>query len=101
MAIKVQITRSFKPGTLEEASRILIQARYQAMGMPGYITSETWSDLGDPHRVVVVSMWRSVDDWNRWQDSPQRGEFVAELDKLMVSGEHLAFFGLGINQPSE
>lgn len=98
MAIKVQITRNFQPGTLDQASRILIRARYQAMGMKGYIASETWSDLNDPHKVVVVSMWQSLDDWNRWHESPQRGEFVTELGKIMVGGEHLSLFGLGIGR---
>lgn len=101
MAIKVQITRDFTPGTLDQASRILTRMRYQAMGMQGYITSETWSHLGNPHKVVVVSMWQSIDDWNQWQDSPQRGEFVTELGKIMVGGEHLAFFALGISRPTE
>jgi heme-degrading monooxygenase HmoA len=100
MAIKVQITRNFRPETLEQASRILIRARYQAMGMKGYIASETWSDLHDPHKVVVVSMWQSIEDWNQWQDSPQRGEFVTELGKIMVGGEHLAFYALGIDRPN-
>jgi heme-degrading monooxygenase HmoA len=100
MAIKVQITRNFQPGTLDQASRILIRARYQAMSMPGYIASETWSDLHDPHKVVVVSMWQSLDDWNRWQDSPQRSEFVTELNKIMVGGEHLACYALGIGRPA-
>ena len=100
MAIKVQITRNFKPGTLDEASRMLIRTRYQAMGMQGYIASETWSDLSDPHKLVVVSMWQSLEDWRRWEDSPQRGEFVTELNKIMLGGEHLAFFALGIQQPS-
>ena len=100
MAIKVQITRNFKPGTLDEATRILIRARYQAMGMHGYIASETWSDLADPHKVVVVSMWQTLDDWRRWEDSPQRGEFVTELSKIMVGGEHLGFFALGVNPQS-
>ena len=101
MAIKVQITRQFQPGTLDEAARILIRTRYQAMDMPGYIASETWSGFNDPHKVVVVSMWHSIEDWNRWQDSPQRGEFVTELNKIMVSGEHLDFFALGFNQPRD
>ncbi|MDJ0721775.1 MAG: antibiotic biosynthesis monooxygenase family protein [Desulfobacterales bacterium] len=100
MAIKVQITRNFKPGSIDDASRILIRARYQAMGMQGYIASETWSDFDDPHKVVVVSMWQSIEDWQRWQDSPQRGEFVTELSKIMVGGEHLAFFALGIRRSS-
>lgn len=100
MAVKVQITRNFKPGSLDQASRILTRARYQAMGMQGYITSETWSDLNDPHKVVVISMWQSIGDWNQWQDSPQRGEFVTELNKIMVGGEHLAFFALGISRIS-
>lgn len=101
MAIKVQITRNFTSGTLDQASKILIRARYQAMGMPGYITSETWSDHSDPHKVIVVSMWHSIDDWKRWQDSPQRGEFVTELNKIMVGGEHLAYYALGIQSQPE
>ncbi len=100
MAIKVQITRDFKPGTLDQASRILIQARYQAMRMQGYISSETWSNLDDPNRVVVVSMWQSINDWNRWHESPQRGEFVTELGKIMLGGEHINCFTLGIQQTS-
>ncbi len=98
MAIKVQIIRDFKPGTLDQAARILIRARYQAMGMQGYISSETWSDLNDPQRVAVISMWQSIADWNRWHESPQRGEFVTELGKIMVGEEQITCFSLGIQQ---
>jgi cell division septation protein DedD len=53
MAIKVLIKRKFKTGSLNQASQLLNRARYSAMGMKGYISSETLTDLRDPHRIVV------------------------------------------------
>ena len=53
MAIKVLIKRKFKTGNLNQASQLLNRARYSAMGMKGYISSETLTDLRDPHRTVI------------------------------------------------
>ena len=76
MAIKVLIKRKFKTGSLNQASQLLNRARYSAMGMKGYISSETLTDLRDPHRIVVVSMWHSIEDWNNWKTNPSRSEFI-------------------------
>lgn len=52
MAIKVLIKRDFKAGNLKQVSQLLNRARYGAMGMKGYISSETLTDLKNPNRVV-------------------------------------------------
>ncbi len=96
MAIKVLIKRQFKSGNLSEVSQLLSRLRYSAMGQQGYISSETWSDFENPNRVVVVSMWRSKDDWLAWKDSPVRGEFEGEIEKLVEIPTQFEVYELGM-----
>ena len=84
MAVKVLIKRKIKDGKLNEASKLLIKARYAAMGQQGYISSETLTDCDDPNKVVVISMWQKIGNWNQWKSSDLRSEtedgFKALLD---------------------
>ena len=96
MAIKLMIKRHFKAGSLKDASRLLIRSRYSAMEMKGYISSETLSDLNDPDKVVIISMWHDIEDWNRWRNSPTRAEFEAELEKLMQGPAEIEAYHLGL-----
>ncbi len=32
---------------------------------------------------VVVSTWKSVDDWNRWLSNKQRAEIQEKIDALL------------------
>ncbi|MBL0715611.1 MAG: antibiotic biosynthesis monooxygenase [Desulfosarcina sp.] len=98
MVVKVLIKRRFKLENLDQASQILIRARYEAMKMDGYITSETWRDLHDPSRITAVSMWQSPEAWNRWYGSSQRKEFTVELEKIMTAGEKIEPYALGFQQ---
>jgi heme-degrading monooxygenase HmoA len=100
MAIKVLIKRKFKPGSLRQVSQLLNRARYSAMSMQGYISSETLTDLRDPDRIVVVSMWHSLEDWNNWKNSPSRSEFIGEMEKIMIGPEEIEAFEMGMQAPS-
>lgn len=100
MAIKVLIKRRFQPDKIDQATKLLIRARYEAMKMEGYIASETWRDLRDPSRIVVVSMWQTAEAWNKWYASPQRQEFVVELEKIMAEAERIESYELGLPQKS-
>lgn len=98
MAIKVLIKRHFKPEHLEQASKILIRVRYEAMKMEGYIASETWRGLHDPSWLTVVSMWQSPEGWNRWYASSKRRELMTELAKIMSEAERIEPYALGLQQ---
>jgi heme-degrading monooxygenase HmoA len=99
MAVKVLIKRHFNPEHLEEASKILIRVRYEAMKMGGYIASETWRGLNDPSWITVVSMWQSPEDWNHWYNSLQRRDLMMELEKIMTEGEVIEPYAMGFQQP--
>jgi heme-degrading monooxygenase HmoA len=62
--VKVLIKRRLKNASIKEASEILIQARYNAMGAKGYISSETLTSCDDPSKIVVISMWQKKEDWD-------------------------------------
>ena len=72
MAVKILIKRKIKNGNLRAASRLLIMHRSEVMKQPGYISSETLRSLDDPDQIVVVSMWKSKEDWEKWKNSEIR-----------------------------
>jgi len=51
---------------------MLIKARTNAMGNTGYISTETLVNHDDPRSVLIISMWQSKEDWDRYQDSDTR-----------------------------
>ncbi len=74
MSVKILIRRKFKIEALKNASTMLIKARTNAMGNQGYISTETLVNYDDPQSVIILSMWQSKDDWDRYRDSDTRKE---------------------------
>ena len=96
MAVKVFIKRKFKESNLKAGYQLITQARYSAMKQAGYISSETLSDFSDPHKIMVVSMWHSIDHWNSWQSSEGRKENEAEFEKLLDAPTEYEMYNLGV-----
>lgn len=96
MTVKVFIKRKFKNGVLKEAHRALNMARYGAMEQKDYISSETLSDIKDPTRVTVVSMWRSLDGWEAWRNSEKRQSVENEIANLTEGPAEYEYFHLGM-----
>ena len=100
MAIKVLIKRQFKTESFGQVSALLNRARYDAMGMQGYISSETLTDLYEHRNVTVISMWQTIEEWQKWIDSPKRSEFAAEMRKIMTGPEQIEIYALGLKLDS-
>lgn len=96
MAIKALIKRKIKDGKLNEAAKLLINARYNAMGQRGYISSETLTGCNNPNMVVVVSMWQKEEDWNQWKNSELRAKNEAEFEALLDGPTQYEIFNLGL-----
>ena len=100
MAVKILIKRRFNTDRLQEASSLIIKARYGAMRQRGYISSETLSDLKNPGLIVVCSMWQTETDWNSWKNSPERAEFETEMGKLQEGETEFELYALGMQLDS-
>jgi heme-degrading monooxygenase HmoA len=96
MAVKVLIKRKIKDGKLNEASKLLIKARYAAMGQQGYISSETLTDCDDPNKVVVISMWQRIENWNQWKKSGLRSETEIGFESMLDGPTEYEAYNLGL-----
>ena len=96
MAVKVLIKRKIKDGRINDASKLLIKARYNAMGQPGYISSETLSGCDDPNTVVVISMWQKIENWNQWKNSDLRAKNETAFEALLDAPAEYETYNLGL-----
>jgi heme-degrading monooxygenase HmoA len=62
---------------------LLKQLRALTLEQPGYISGETLNRIDKKDECMVVSTWRSVEDWNSWVNNPKRNEIQTEIDKLL------------------
>ena len=83
MAAKIFIKRHIKAGRVEEALQMINDFRKKAMDQPGYLSGETLVNHYDARCLVVVSTWRTVEDWIRWQDSDARDCNEALIEGLL------------------
>lgn len=96
MAVKVLIKRKIKDGKLDNASKLLIKARYTAMTQQGYISSETLTDCKNPNNVSVISMWQKIENWNQWKNSDLRAKNEAEFEALLDAPTEYETYNLGL-----
>jgi heme-degrading monooxygenase HmoA len=96
MAIKVFIKRHIKEGKTDAVLALLHLFRTNALKQPGYISGETLVNHYDPRSITVVSMWQTVDDWIRWQESDERSSHEAELEGLLEQPTKFEIYDLGL-----
>lgn len=83
--VKVLAERSIKGRNVKEIVRLLRQLRVKAMQQPGYISGETLHAVDDPNAYLVISIWESLEDWQKWEKHPEREKMVCEIDSLLES----------------
>ncbi|MBI9083455.1 MAG: antibiotic biosynthesis monooxygenase [Desulfobacterales bacterium] len=83
MTVKILIKRKVTGFQSVELIRLLNQMRALTMGQDGYMTGETLNRIDKADESLVISTWRSVDDWRRWVLSDQRREIQEQIDALL------------------
>lgn len=63
---------------------IVRKLRTQAMHTEGFISGETLRSVEDPTVHIVISTWKSLEDWNKWYNSPERKEVRGEIDAILA-----------------
>ncbi len=92
MTIRVLMTRRFpslhggyEADLLPHLSSMLVDIRTMAFQHPGYISGETMRNIDDPHEYLVISTWKTVEDWNRWFADKRREALEGKIDALLGS----------------
>ncbi len=83
MAVKIFITRKGIDKNIIELTVLLKKMRSLTLNQPGYIYGETLRRIDQPDECVVISTWRSREEWENWFNSPQRQSVQSEIDLLL------------------
>ena len=69
---------------VESVIEVIRELRNEAMKQPGYLTGETLINTDDNCNVLVISTWRSPEDWKAWDTSEPRVKITQGMNKLLV-----------------
>ncbi|EKD39388.1 MAG: hypothetical protein ACD_75C00425G0002 [uncultured bacterium] len=83
MTVKIFIKRKVQDKNVVELTMLLKKLRSLTLEQPGYITGETLSRIDQKDECMVISTWRSVEDWNSWVNNPKRIEIQTQIDILL------------------
>ena len=83
MSVKIFIKRSVSEGKVPELTVLLKRLRSVTLMQPGYISGQTLKRLDQPGETMVISTWRSIEDWNDWVKNDKRIAIQKEIDDLL------------------
>jgi len=83
MAVKILIKRKVADKENEALNALLRQFRALAIEESGYISGETLRRVDRPGECLVISTWKSVNDWDAWFKNPTRLAIQAQIDLLL------------------
>ena len=93
MPVKVFIKRKLQNKNAAELTFLLNKLRALALSQPGYLSGETFNRIDKKDECMVVGTWRSLEDWNKWVNNPQRIEVQSEIDRLLGQETEYAIYG--------
>ncbi|NOQ46111.1 MAG: antibiotic biosynthesis monooxygenase [Desulfobulbaceae bacterium] len=92
MTVKIMIRRKVTNENAVELSTLLKKLRSLTLEQPGYISGETLNRIDKTDETMVISTWRSVEDWNRWVIDPKRAEVQHHIDRLLGQETEYAMY---------
>lgn len=95
MSVKILLERKFKEAPKVEQIEAINELRLRAMRKKRYISGETLVDLKDNRRIVVISVWANIEEWEDWFNSEERRKLEAKLDKYLEESLTVKSFMFG------
>jgi heme-degrading monooxygenase HmoA len=83
MTIRIFIKRSVTGSSEHELNNLLHKMRRGCLRQSGYISGQTLKRIDSPGERLVISTWKSLEDWEEWFSSDERSEIQMEIDSLL------------------
>lgn len=83
MAVKIIIIRQVPQEKEQELRPLLLKMRSLAHAQNGYISGETLVNFDNPNERIVISAWKSIDNWNEWLNNEERQAMQADVDRIL------------------
>jgi heme-degrading monooxygenase HmoA len=92
MSVKIFIKRSVSESKVPELTILLKRLRSVTLMQPGYISGQTLKRLDKVNECIVISTWRSLEDWNDWIKNEKRMALQSEIDELLGTETEYALY---------
>lgn len=92
MAVKIFIKRKVQAENSSQLSALLKKLRVLTLEQAGYLSGETYTRIDKKDECMVISTWRSVEDWNSWVNNPKRTEIQMVIDELLGEETEYAIY---------
>ena len=92
MSVKIFIKRSVSESKVSELTILLKRLRSVTLMQPGYISGQTLKRLDKANECIVISTWRSLEDWNDWIKNEKRMAIQSEIDELLGTETEYALY---------
>jgi heme-degrading monooxygenase HmoA len=83
MTVKIFIKRHVSTENVLALTLLLKKLRSLTLNEPGYIFGETLKRVDKDDECMVISTWRSLEDWNAWLNNQERATIQSEIDLLL------------------
>jgi len=98
MAIKILITRTVPPDKAREMLNLLREMRSLATSQAGYISGETLKSDDRPDVYLVISTWKTPEDWEEWLLSAERKALQDKIDTLLGGTTNYEMFHYSLRE---
>ena len=85
MTVKILLKRQVSEDKAGELNKLIHQLRAVTTGQPGYVSGDTLRRIDRPGEYLVISKWKSREDWVRWFEQPERVSIQQKIDDLLGS----------------
>lgn len=92
MSVKIFIKRKGVENNIIELTVLLKKLRSLTLNQPGYIYGETLRRIDQPDECMVISTWRSLQDWESWLKNEERISIQSEIDLLLGKDTEYAVY---------
>ena len=92
MTVKIFIKRKVQDQGVIELTLLLKKLRALTLEQAGYISGETLNRIDRKGECMVISTWRSIEDWNAWVNNPKRIEIQTQIDRLIGEDTEYAMY---------
>lgn len=90
--IRVFIERRLADNMEQAYYEAVRKIKFEASGMPGYVSGEVLHDCEHFDRWLVISTWQSLRDWERWEASSERKTLLGLIAPMLREPETISIF---------
>jgi heme oxygenase (mycobilin-producing) len=83
MAIRVFVKRKVPDDKIDALRGYVDTLRTMSTGRPGYISGETLRRIDRPGEMLVISKWKTRQEWLDWFESEPRAAIQNKIDALI------------------